>query len=102
MNKKALSGSDICDRFISPALERAGWDSRRWRREYGFTDGRIIVRGKVVARGKRKRADYLLFHRPDGSAADPCSAKPVSPKPWSLRCADTTTRRAGTHRGQGQ
>jgi type I restriction enzyme R subunit len=65
LNKKALSESDICDRFISPALERAGWDSSRWRREYGFTDGRIIVRGKVVARGKRKRADYLLFHRPN-------------------------------------
>ena len=65
MNKKALCESDICDRYISPALERAGWDSSRWRREYGFTDGRIIVRGKVVARGKRKRADYLLFHRPN-------------------------------------
>lgn len=61
----ALSESDICDRFISPALERSGWASTRWRREYGFTDGRIIVRGKLVARGKRKRADYVLFYKPN-------------------------------------
>ncbi len=63
--KKALSESDICDRFISPALTGAGWKVNQWRREYGFTDGKIIVRGKLVARGKRKRADYLLFHTPD-------------------------------------
>lgn len=65
VNKKALSESDICDRYITPALTRAGWASNRWRREFGFTDGKIIVRGKLVARGKRKRLDYLLFHTPD-------------------------------------
>ena len=65
MSKKSLSELDICDRFISPALEKSGWDNTRWRREYGFTDGRIIVRGKMVARGKQKRADYLLFYRPN-------------------------------------
>jgi type I restriction enzyme, R subunit len=64
-NKKALSESDICDRFITPAVTKAGWASNQWRREYAFTDGKIIVRGKLVARGKRKRADYLLFHRPN-------------------------------------
>jgi type I restriction enzyme R subunit len=68
MNKKSLSESDICDRFISPALTSAGWDETRWRREYPFTAGRIIVRGELIARGKQKRADYLdqfgyLFHR---------------------------------------
>ena len=31
-------------------------------REYAFTNDRIIVRGKLVARGKQKRADYLLFY----------------------------------------
>jgi type I restriction enzyme R subunit len=65
VNKKALSESDICDRYITPALATAGWASNRWRREFGFTDGKIIVRGKLVARGKRKRLDYLLFHTPD-------------------------------------
>ena len=63
MSKKSLSESDICDRFITPSLLKAGWDQSRWRREYAFTDGRIIVRGKLVARGKQKRADYLLFYK---------------------------------------
>lgn len=63
MNKKSLSESDICDRFISPALTRSGWDETRWRREYAFTAGRIIVRGELIARGKQKRADYLLFYK---------------------------------------
>lgn len=65
MNKKALSESDICDRFISPAIEKSGWTKNQWRREYSFTDGRIIIRGKLVARGKAKRADYLLFYKPN-------------------------------------
>ena len=63
MSKKSLSESDICDRFITPSLLKSGWDQSRWRREYAFTDGRIIVRGKLVARGKQKRADYLLFYK---------------------------------------
>jgi type I restriction enzyme R subunit len=65
VNKKALSESDICDRFITPAIQDAGWAQHQWRREYGFTDGKIIVRGNLVARGKRKRADYLLFYNPN-------------------------------------
>ena len=65
MSKKSLSESDICDRFITPALTTSGWANHQWRREYAFTDGRIIVRGKMVARGKQKRADYLLFYKPN-------------------------------------
>jgi len=65
MSKKQLSESDICDRYITPALTKSGWEQNQWRREYSFTDGRIIVRGKLVARGKKKRADYLLFHKPN-------------------------------------
>ncbi|MDE0805898.1 MAG: DEAD/DEAH box helicase family protein, partial [Acidimicrobiales bacterium] len=59
------SESDICDRYITPAVTGAGWSPSQWRREFGFTDGKIIVRGKLVARGKRKRTDYLLFHKPN-------------------------------------
>jgi type I restriction enzyme R subunit len=62
MNKRALSETEICDRFITPALQRAGWLLERMRREYSFTDGRIIVRGRLVSRGRRKRADYLLVY----------------------------------------
>ena len=30
-----------------------------------FTKGRIIVRGKLVTRGKAKRADYILYFKPN-------------------------------------
>jgi type I restriction enzyme R subunit len=62
MNKKSLTETEICDRFITPALQRAGWDPQvQIRREYSFTAGQVHVRGKVAVRGQRKRADYLLF-----------------------------------------
>ena len=35
------------------------------REEVGFTKGRIIVRGKLVSRGKGKRADYILYYKPN-------------------------------------
>ena len=62
MNKRDLSETEICDRFITPALRQAGWLLERMRREYSFTDGRIIVRGRLVSRGRRRRADYLLVY----------------------------------------
>ncbi|WP_067625558.1 EcoAI/FtnUII family type I restriction enzme subunit R [Alicyclobacillus acidiphilus] len=66
MNKKDLSERDICTKFITPAIEHGGWDIKHQvREEYVFTDGRVIVRGNMTARGKKKRADYLLFYRPN-------------------------------------
>ncbi|OIQ27143.1 MAG: restriction endonuclease [Bacteroidetes bacterium MedPE-SWsnd-G2] len=66
MNKKSLSERDICTKFINPALEKAGWDMRtQVREEVSFTDGRIIVQGKLYTRGKSKRADYILYYKPN-------------------------------------
>lgn len=66
VDKKKLSERDICTKFITPAIKQGGWDiQRQIREEYGFTDGRVIVRGNLTTRGKRKRADYLLFHQPN-------------------------------------
>src|SRR3954471_15614487 len=65
MNKKELSERDICTKFITPALRQAGWDEMtQLREEVSFTKGRIIVRGKLVTRGKAKRADYSRLHQP--------------------------------------
>src|SRR5258706_6398745 len=65
MNKKDLSERDICSKFIGPAIKRAGWDGMmQIREEVAFTKGRIIVRGKLVTRGKAKRADYSLYYKP--------------------------------------
>lgn len=66
MNKKALSERDICTKFITPHLASAGWDvDTQIREEVGFTDGRIYVRGKLHTRGSQKRADYILYYKPN-------------------------------------
>ncbi len=66
MNKKKLSERDICTKFITPALERSGWDiSTQIREEFPLTKGRIIVRGKLHTRAQHKRADYVLFYKPN-------------------------------------
>jgi type I restriction enzyme R subunit len=47
-------------------VKLAGWDEMtQLREEVSFTKGRIIVRGKLVTRGKAKRADYILYYKPN-------------------------------------
>lgn len=66
IDKKKLSERDICTKYITPALETAGWDKlTQLLEEVTFTDGRIYVRGKLTARGVRKRADYILYYKPN-------------------------------------
>lgn len=66
MDKRSLSERDICTKFITPALRKAGWDEMaQIREEVSFTKGRIIVRGKLVTRGQGKRADYILSYKPN-------------------------------------
>ena len=66
MKKKTLSERDVCTKFITPALEKAGWDKHlQILEEVSFTDGKIYVRGKITARGTRKRADYILYYKPN-------------------------------------
>lgn len=65
MNKSAMSERDICTKFITPALQKATWDDAQIREEVSFTKGRIIVRGRLVSRGKAKRADYVLSYQPN-------------------------------------
>jgi len=65
MSKRQLSERDICTKFITPALEKAGWDiATQVREEFPITNGRIIVRGKMHTRAKNKMADYVLFYKP--------------------------------------
>lgn len=66
MNKKLLSERDICTKYITPSLRHAGWDEMtQLREEVSFTKGRVIVRGKLVTRGQAKRADYILYYKPN-------------------------------------
>ena len=66
MDKKSLSERDICTKYITPAIEKAGWDIQlQVREEVSLTKGRVIVRGKVHTRSKNKRADYILYYKPN-------------------------------------
>ena len=66
MDKRNLTERDICTKFILPAVKRAGWDEMlQVREEVYFTKGRIIVRGKLVTRGKAKKADFVLYYKPN-------------------------------------
>ncbi|MDP3295857.1 MAG: DEAD/DEAH box helicase family protein [Nevskia sp.] len=69
MNKSALTEADIRTKFITPAI--LGVDGSKWNlmtqvlEERFFTKGRVIVRGKMVRRGEAKKADYILFYKPN-------------------------------------
>lgn len=72
MDKKQLSERDICTKFITPAIQGAGWQQHQFREEVSLTDGRVMVRGQLAARirnrdakGGPKRADYVLYARPN-------------------------------------
>jgi len=66
MDKKQFSERDICTKYITPALERSGWDiATQIREEFALTNGRVLVRGNLHTRAKNKRADYVLFYKPN-------------------------------------
>lgn len=66
MNKKQMSEQDIRTKYITPAILTAGWDrDLQIREEVSFTKGKITVRRKIVKRGEQKRADYILYWKPN-------------------------------------
>lgn len=66
IDKRVLSEADIRTKFITPAIEQAGWDKMsQMREEYSITAGRIIARGRVCKREKPLKADYVLFYKPN-------------------------------------
>jgi type I restriction enzyme, R subunit len=68
MNKKHLTESDIRARYITPAIEQAGWDPMtQVFHEFGLRAGRISVRGKKAHRDATTilKADYALFFKPN-------------------------------------
>jgi type I restriction enzyme R subunit len=66
IDKKSLSERDICTKFITPSVIQAGWNmNTQLLEEVYFTDGKIYVRGTITKRGKAKRADYILYYKPN-------------------------------------
>lgn len=66
MDKKQLTERDICTKYILPAIKQAGWNIHtQVREEVSLTAGRVVVRGQMGARSKGKRADFVLYHKPN-------------------------------------
>jgi type I restriction enzyme, R subunit len=62
-----MTEADTCREFVTPRLVEAGWGTAESviGEQHSFTNGRIIVAGGKVRRGKQRRADYLLYYRRD-------------------------------------
>lgn len=63
---KAQSEIDICDKFICPTIEAAGWEGpSQIYREYAQRAGQVVVRGRKAWRDASTvlRADYALFFK---------------------------------------
>lgn len=60
----SLSEEDIKLRYITPAILNKNWSVENITMEtkVKLTDGRINLRGNLVARGKAKYADYMLYY----------------------------------------
>lgn len=58
-----LSEEDVKLRYITPAITGKGWSVTdiSMEAQVKLTDGKINLRGNLVARGKAKYADYMLF-----------------------------------------
>lgn len=60
--KSQMSEEDIKLNYITPALLGRGWKNRiTMETGLKFTDGKINLRGNLVAREKPKKADYILY-----------------------------------------
>src|SRR3546814_7964167 len=61
-----LSERELSSELCSSDLTAAGCNLHtQIREEVNLTAGRIVVRGKLTSRGKQKRADYILYHKPN-------------------------------------
>lgn len=61
--KKNLTEQDISTKYIVPAIQKAGWDvMMQVSEQKQITDGRIIISGKNIKRGERKRPDFVLSY----------------------------------------
>lgn len=74
--------ADTCRVYVTPKIREAGWEQHPHSitEQKTFTDGRVEVRGSVVLRGEKKRADYLLRYTRDFLIAV-IEAKPESDPP---------------------
>lgn len=61
-----LSEEDVKLRYITPSILNKGWsvEDITMETKVKLTDGKINLRGNLVARSKAKYADYVLYYNP--------------------------------------
>ena len=60
LNKTQMTEEDIKLHYITPAIQ-SKWGLDRITMETRITDGRVNIKGNLVAREKPKKADYVLY-----------------------------------------
>jgi type I restriction enzyme R subunit len=70
-DEQMTTEADTCRKYITPALQEAGWDTppHSIAEQRTFTDGRIVPVGDRIHRLQQKRADYLLRYTRDFTLA---------------------------------
>jgi len=66
---RLISEADTCRKYVVPKLHEAGWSDDQIIEQKYFTDGRIVVVGKKHTRKPGKKADYLLYYKPNYAIA---------------------------------
>ncbi len=66
-----LSEADTCRKFVTPKLQKAGWDTEphALAEQRAITDGRVVLVGNNAQRRQPKRPDYLLRYTADFTIA---------------------------------
>ena len=61
-----MTEEEIKLNYITPAIEKAGWDRKLIRMEYPITAGKIVVRGDKAFRltKKKSRLSFILQRKP--------------------------------------
>lgn len=60
--KSQMTEEDIKLNYITPALVSRGWQNKiTMETKVQFTDGKVNIKGNIVARDTPKKADYILY-----------------------------------------
>lgn len=60
--KSQMTEEDIKLNYITPALVSRGWQNKiTMETKVQFTDGKVNIRGNIIARDTPKKADYILY-----------------------------------------
>lgn len=58
-----MNEEEIKFNYITPAIEKAGWDKKQIKMEYIITDGKISLVDNFPKREQKLKADYVLFYK---------------------------------------